>query len=105
MKKTIAMMMAAAFFGLTSQAALASDIDAGKLFKGKCKMCHSIDKKKTGPALKDMNTDPAVLKSALTTNRVRMMKGVNKKLNEADVDALVAFILSKQPAENNPCAK
>jgi len=98
MKHSIAIILAAAFLGLTSQAALASDdgIDVEKLYSKNCKMCHGIDKKKTGPAFKDMSTDPAVLKSALTTDRVKMMKGVVKKLSEADVDALVAYIQENQ---------
>ena len=97
MKHTIAIILATAFFGLTAQSALANDgVDVEKLYSKNCKMCHSFDKKKTGPAFKDMNTDAAVLKTAMTTDRVKMMKGVNKKLSEADVDALVAFIQSKQ---------
>jgi len=97
MKKMIAMMITAAFFGLASQSALADgNVDAAKLFSSKCKMCHSIDKKKTGPAVRNMSTDAEVLKTAFTTNRVKMMKGVNKKLSEADVDALVVFIQSNQ---------
>ncbi|GAV21118.1 hypothetical protein MMIC_P2098 [Mariprofundus micogutta] len=101
MKNTIAIILAAAFLGLTSQSAIASDgVDVEKVYSKKCKMCHSFDKKKTGPAFKDMNKDPEVLKTAFTTDRVKMMKGVNKKLNlntdQAMVDALVAFIQSKQ---------
>ncbi|PJA34432.1 MAG: hypothetical protein CO187_00395 [Zetaproteobacteria bacterium CG_4_9_14_3_um_filter_53_7] len=97
MKHSIAIILAAAFLGLTSQSALASDgVDVEALYSKNCKMCHSIDKKKSGPAFKDMSTDPAVLKSALTTDRVKMMKGVVKKLSEADADALVAYIQESQ---------
>jgi len=98
MKKTIMIVVASAFLGLSAQSALANEdgVDAAKLFSSKCKMCHSFDKNKAGPALKNMSTDAEVLKTAFTTKRVKMMKGVNKKLSEADVDALVAFIQSKQ---------
>lgn len=107
MKKTYLILAAAACFGLTSQVAMA-EVDGAKVFKSKCKMCHKVDKKKVGPALKDMNTDPAVLKETITNGR-KMMPKFGKKLNEEKIDALVAFIKSKQPAaeqgENNPCAK
>lgn len=95
MKKTIVMMMAAAFFGLTAQSALASDIDGSKLFSSKCKMCHKIDKKKMGPAVKDMSKDPAVLKAVITDGR-KMMPTYGKKLSGDQIDALVVFIQSKQ---------
>jgi len=95
MKKTIVMMMAAAFFGLTAQSAMASDIDAAKLFKGKCKMCHKIDGKKMGPGLKQMTTDAASLKTTITDGR-KMMPTYGKKLNGEQIDALVAFIQSNQ---------
>jgi len=94
MKKTIAMMIAAACFGLTSQVAMA-DVDAAGIFKKKCAMCHAIDKKKTGPALKDMNTDPAVLKAALSEGR-KMMPNFSKKLSAEEIDAMVAFVQSNQ---------
>jgi len=97
MKKMIAIMITSAFFGLSSQVALASDgVDAAKLFSSKCKMCHSMEKNKAGPAVKNMSSDAEVLKTAFTTKRVKMMKGVNKKLSEADIEALVAFIQSNQ---------
>ena len=95
MKKTIVMMMAAAFFGLTAQSALASDIDGAKLFNGKCKMCHKIDGKKMGPGLKQMTTDAAALKTTITDGR-KMMPTYGKKLSGEQIDALVAFIQSNQ---------
>ncbi|ATX81951.1 Cytochrome C oxidase, cbb3-type, subunit III [Mariprofundus ferrinatatus] len=97
MKKTIVMMMAAAFFGLTAQSALASDIDAEKIFNGKCKMCHKIDSKKMGPAVKLMNPDEAVLKATITDGR-KMMPAYGKKLTGEEIDALVAFIKGHQGA-------
>jgi mono/diheme cytochrome c family protein len=96
MKKIIAMTIAAACFGLTSQVAMA-DVDVDKIFSKKCKMCHSIEKKKTGPAFKDMSTDPAVLKAALTEGR-KLMPNFSKKLSGEEIDAMVAFIQSKQSA-------
>jgi len=102
MKKTYLILAAAACFGLTSQVAMA-EVDVDKIYSKKCKMCHKIDKKKVGPAFKDMNSDPAVLKAAITDGR-KMMPKFKKKLSGEEIDAMVAFIQSKQPAAANPCA-
>jgi len=103
MKKTFLFIAAAACFGLTSQVAMA-DVNAEKIFGKKCKMCHKIDRKKVGPAFKNMNSDPAVLKAAITDGR-KMMPKFKKKLSEEEIDGMVAFIISKQPAAAaNPCA-
>ena len=87
--------------GIVSQSALA-EINPEMIFKKKCKMCHSIDKKKVGPAFKDMNKDPAVLKTTITHGR-KMMPKFSKKLSEEEINAMVDFIQSKQPATRNPC--
>jgi len=102
MKKTYLILAAAACFGLTSQVAMA-EVNAEKIFKSKCKMCHKIDKKKVGPAFKDMNSDPAVLKTTITNGR-KMMPKFKKKLSAEEIDAMVVFVQSKQ-ATANPCAK
>jgi mono/diheme cytochrome c family protein len=96
MKKTFVMIITAACFGLTSQVAMA-DIDASKIYSKKCKMCHALDKKKTGPAFQDMSTDAAVLKTALTEGR-KMMPNFSKKLSGEEIDAMVAYIQSVQSA-------
>jgi len=98
MKKSYLILAAAACFGLSSQIAIAG-VDADKIFSQKCKMCHKIDKKKIGPAFKDMNTDPAVLKATITNGR-KMMPRFSRKLSGEEIDAMVAFIQSKQPAAN-----
>ncbi|MDQ6973033.1 MAG: cytochrome c [Mariprofundaceae bacterium] len=90
MKKTFAIMIAAACLGLGSQAAIAGP-DGAKIFKKKCAMCHKIDKKKVGPAVKDMNKDNAVLKATITNGR-KMMPKFSKKLDAAEIDAVVAFL-------------
>jgi mono/diheme cytochrome c family protein len=107
MKKTYLVLAAAACFGLSSQIAMA-EVDVDKIYGKKCKMCHKIDKKKIGPAFKDMNADPAILKTVIANGR-KMMPKFKKKLSGEEIDAMVAFIQSKQPAAspcaNNPCAK
>ncbi|RMG92244.1 MAG: cytochrome c [Zetaproteobacteria bacterium] len=79
--------------------------DAEQIFSKKCSMCHKIDSKKVGPAVKDMNRDPAVLRKTISEGR-KMMPKFGAKLSAEEIDALVAFIQSKQPEETaNPCAK
>lgn len=96
MKKTFAIMIAAACLGLGSQAAIAGP-DGAKIFSKKCKMCHALDRKKTGPAVKDMNKDAAVLK-AMITNGKGMMPGFGKKkkLDAEEIDAVVAYLVANQ---------
>lgn len=69
--------------------------DAEKLFKKRCAMCHALDRKKTGPAVKDMNKDPKVLKETIANGR-KMMPKFGEKLSEEEIDALVAFIQKHQ---------
>ncbi len=95
MKKTILSLAAVAFCTVAMQPAMADDIDVEKIYSKKCKMCHKFDRKKIGPAFKDMNKDAAVLKTAITNGR-KMMPKFGKKFSEAEIDALVAFIQSKQ---------
>jgi mono/diheme cytochrome c family protein len=96
MKKTFAIMIAAACLGLGSQAAIAGP-DGAKLFKKKCAMCHAVDKKKTGPAVKDMNKDAAVLKDVVTNGRSgTMMKSYASKFDAEEIDAVVAFLVANQ---------
>ncbi len=95
MKKTLLTIAAAAFCAVSAQSALAGDIDANKIYNAKCKMCHLFDHKKIGPAFKDMNKDAAVLKATITNGR-KMMPKWSGKLSEAEIDAMVAFIQSKQ---------
>jgi len=95
MKKIIPILLVSAFFGLGVPVAMASP-DGPKLFKKKCAMCHAVDKKKFGPALKNMNRDPEILKTVIADGRKAMPK-FGKKLGEAKIDALVKYIQSKQP--------
>jgi len=94
MKKIIPVMLVSIFFGLNTQIAMA-DVNGPQLFKKKCAMCHAVDKKKFGPALKNMNRDPEALKTTIVNGR-KMMPKFGKKLGEAEIDALVKYIQSKQ---------
>jgi len=74
---------------------VATSVDASGLFKKKCAMCHAVDKKKVGPALKNMTRDPDALKAAIVGGR-KMMPKFGKKMGDAEIDALVKYIQSKQ---------
>ncbi len=96
MKKIMGFLAVSALIAIGAQAMPANATeDGGKLFKKKCAMCHKVDRKKVGPAVKSMTTDEAALKSVITHGR-KMMPAFGKKLNEAQIDALVAFIRSQQ---------
>jgi len=94
MKKTLIGLMGVAFCTMALSApAMAKDAEG--IYKSKCKMCHVFDKKKVGPAFKDMNKDPAVLKAAIADGR-KMMPKFKKKLSAEEIDSMVVFIQSKQ---------
>jgi mono/diheme cytochrome c family protein len=94
MKKIFFTISTAALLILGINTAMAGP-DAGAIFKSKCAMCHDLEKKKMGPAIKAMNKDAAVLKEMIT-NGLKMMPKFGKKLSSEEIDAIVAFIQSKQ---------
>jgi mono/diheme cytochrome c family protein len=102
MNKAYAIMVATACSALTVQPVLA-DTDTENLFKLKCSVCHKMDKEGMGPAVLKMNTDAAILKSAITDGRAAMPP-FEEKLGNENINALVVYIQSKQAALN-PCAK
>lgn len=69
--------------------------DAASLFNAKCAMCHAVDSKKVGPALKDMNKDENVLRETISNGR-KMMPKYGGKLSAEEIDAMVAYIKSTQ---------
>jgi len=69
--------------------------DAAGIYNSKCKMCHAFDKKRVGPAFKDMNKDETVLKTTIINGR-KMMPKWGTKLSEEEIDTMVEFIKSKQ---------
>jgi len=93
-KMFVAIIVLSAVFTLGMQKAMAAT-DAEKIYNKKCKMCHAIDHKKVGPAFKDMNKDEKVLKTTITNGR-KMMPKWGGKLSVEEIDAMVAFIKSKQ---------
>ena len=87
---------AIALAGLLATPAIASDVpDAADIFKKKCAMCHKIDKKKVGPAVKAMNTDAEVLRSVIADGR-KMMPKYSGKLSAEEIDAVVAYLKEQQ---------
>jgi mono/diheme cytochrome c family protein len=99
MKNLLKLIMALALLGFTTSPLLASDsIDGKKLFSKKCKMCHSVSKNKTGPALIAMNQGESVLRNVITngSSKKKMMKAYGKKFSPEQIDALVGYIRSVQ---------
>ena len=94
MNKTliISLILGLSFAGLTGSAVA---VDAAALFKSKCSTCHAVDKKKMGPALKDMATDPKALRDTIANGR-NMMPKYAGKLSDEEIDALVDFIKAQQ---------
>jgi len=93
--KTLILMVAASFLAVPIATA---DSDPGKkLFKKSCKMCHAVDKKKTGPALTAMRQDADQLRDVITNGgQKKTMKAYGKKFSAEEIDSLVAYIRSKQ---------
>ncbi|OIO69284.1 MAG: hypothetical protein AUJ57_09345 [Zetaproteobacteria bacterium CG1_02_53_45] len=93
------MIVGCCYLALSPQTALADD-DGQLLFNDKCTACHALDSKKMGPAVKDMNKDPAALRGAITEGVDNAgpfpMPAFGEILKPAEIDALIAFISSQQ---------
>jgi cytochrome c553 len=98
MKKTIKTLILMAAVSVMAAPVVAADlIDGAALFSKKCKMCHALDKKKSGPAITAMSQDEAQLRDVITNGgKSKMMKAYGKKYSSDQIDALVAYIRSKQ---------
>jgi len=92
MKKIATAAITVAVLGFSIQPAMA-EVNTTKIFKKRCAMCHSLNKKKFGPAFIHMNTDPKVLKATITNGRKSMPK-FGSKLSVAEIDAMVSYIRS-----------
>jgi len=96
MKNTLKILAALAVVGMMGTPAIASDsIDAAKIFKKKCAMCHKVDKKKVGPAVKAMNQDAEMLRSVIADGK-KMMPKYSGKLSAEEIDAVVAYLKEQQ---------
>ena len=96
MNNTTKTLAAIAVAGLLATPAFASDApDGAKIFKSKCSMCHKVDSKKMGPAVKAMNTDAEVLRSVVADGR-KMMPKFSGKLSAEEIDAVVAYLKEQQ---------
>lgn len=95
---TRALILMAAVSFMAVPIVAADSIDGAKLFSKKCKMCHAVDKKKSGPSIKAMSQDEAQLSDVITNGgkKKKMMKGYGKKLSADEIAALVTYIRSKQ---------
>lgn len=83
------------FFMLIVPVSASEKLDAKKIFKQKCSLCHAVDKKKLGPAVKSMSRDAAVLREAITKGR-KPMPAYEKKLTKEEIGALVGYLMANQ---------
>lgn len=96
MKTTTKIFAAIAMTGFLAAPAFAADApDGANIFKKKCAMCHKVDKKKVGPAVKAMNTDTEVLRSVISDGR-KLMPKYSGKLSAEEIDAVVAYLKEQQ---------
>jgi cytochrome c2 len=96
MKNSLKILAALAVISMMSTPAIASDApDGAKIFKKKCAMCHKVDKKKVGPAVKAMNQDAEMLRSVIVNGK-KMMPKYSGKLSAEEIDAVVAYMKEQQ---------
>ncbi len=96
MKNALKVLATLAVIGMISTPATASTApDGAKIFKKKCTMCHKVDRKKVGPAVKAMNQDSEVLRSTITNGR-KMMPKYSSKLSAEEIDAVVSYLKEQQ---------
>jgi len=95
MKKLIMVTVGASLLMVAGASASAGDIDAQALFTAKCAMCHDLNSKKVGPAVKEMNKDSEVLRQTITNGR-KMMPKFMDKMSADEVEAMVKFIQANQ---------
>ncbi|VAW90297.1 hypothetical protein MNBD_GAMMA17-1456 [hydrothermal vent metagenome] len=79
----------------TASFAVAAELPGEALFKQKCSLCHAIDKKKLGPALKRMSSEAEILREVISTGK-GMMPAYEGKLTTAEIDMLVEYLLANQ---------
>ncbi len=69
--------------------------DGAELFKKKCALCHDIDKKKIGPAVKTMSQEKSVLRTVIIKGE-KSMPSFNGKLSDAEIEVVVNYLLKNQ---------
>lgn len=94
MNKSILSAVIASLTLLAASPAFASDMPGAKIFKTRCTMCHALDHKKFGPAVRDMSTDAALLKTTVTNGR-GPMPSFKSKLSPKQIDEVVAYLRSQ----------
>jgi len=97
--KTLILMVAMSFMAVPI---VSADSGGSKLFKKKCKMCHAVDKKKSGPSIMMMSQDVDQLRNVITDGgKKKMMKAYGSKFSADEIDELVAYIRSKQSDDDD----
>ncbi len=78
---------------LTSYASEMSE--AQQIFKKKCSLCHAVDRKKLGPAVKTMSQEKSVLSQVITQGK-NAMPAFEGKLSSDEIKSMVDYLLSQQ---------
>ncbi len=70
-------------------------LTAKGLFKQKCSLCHAVDKKRLGPAIKSMSDDKSLLRETIINGK-NAMPAYGGTLEDSDITALVNYLLAKK---------
>ncbi len=65
------------------------------LFKNKCSLCHAVDKKRLGPAIKTMSDDRSLLRKTIINGK-NAMPAYGDTLEDSDITALVDYLLTQK---------
>ena len=65
--------------------------DGQQLFNSKCSICHALDQKRMGPAIKSMSSDAEVLRTVITKGK-NSMPAFEGKLSDVEIAALVDYL-------------
>lgn len=83
------------FFVFSFSSSISAKSNGEMIFKQKCSLCHSIEKKKLGPAVKLMSKEVGVLRDIISKGK-KPMPAYEDKLTSSEIDSLVEYLLANQ---------
>jgi len=69
--------------------------DGQQIFKQKCSLCHAIEKKKLGPAVKSMSRETEILRMTIAKGK-NSMPSYERELSGVEINRLVKYLLAMQ---------